>query len=175
VPPFASTTHVGLIQVLGPTMIARLSILTLFLLSACSNRDDAPAPRAAAFSYPDGACYLNRQYCVTTAAQLLANPSTYDGHLIQVRGWVTSWHGHVYLYLSRELLDGADNYGSIAIEGPSVTEIINVVGVSGAHSPGRSLLVGGRFFITHSSPRGNASPDPPERFWMLREVSNIPP
>jgi hypothetical protein len=151
----------------------------LLLLSSCADGRDTHATDKW---FPDGACTMagndpSRHYCVTSAAQLLANPEIYDGRLIQVRGWVTSFDGHAFLYLSREMLDGADSYGSLAIvDGPQVEAIIRSVGTSSPENSGRSLLVGGRFFLNRKDAAGRSSlHDARYRFGALREVDAFRP
>ena len=113
-----------------------------------------------------------RHYCLTSAAQLLANPEIYDGKLIGVRGWVTSFDGHAAMYLSREMLDGADTFGSIAIvDGPEVKSLIDFVGVSSPENPGSALLVTGRFFLNRKDGSDRAKlPNVRYRFGSLHEV-----
>lgn len=157
--------------------ICRPCLIILLLLSACSDGNDS---RAIVEGYPDGACTMwgndpARHYCITTAAQLLANPEIYDGRLIQVRGWTTSFDGRVTMYLSREMLDAADSYGSLAIaEGPQVESIVRVVGTSSPENPGQSLLVGGRFYLNRKYESGGSSlPYARYQFGALREVDTF--
>ena len=161
------------------TTIRILAIGLSLLLLGC---DKGAKVEDSESRFPDGACSMvgnnpKKHYCVTSAAQLLANPEIYDGKLVGVRGWTTSFDGHAEMYLSREMLDGADAYGSIALmDGPAVSEIIKAVGVSSAENPGRSLLVFGRFFLNRKDGSQRSTLENARyRFGSLHEVEGFRP
>ena len=99
---------------------------------------------------PAGACRFlgnraDRVYCAVTGAQLLANPSIYDGQLLRVNGWVVADRGGAALYLTRDAQETSQTFSLVSLYGSALPEISTYATERLSLSEPVAIQVAGRF------------------------------
>ena len=151
------------------------------MLAACTHARTGP-PLENGWA-PAGACHFlgnraDRMYCATTGAQLLANPSVYDGHLIQLSGWVVAGDGKAALYLTKDSRESSQTFSLISLYGPAVPDIAAFATERQSLDKPVSLQVSGRFHLHGLSANGVRSKQVGEnryRFGRLEEIEEWGP
>jgi len=120
----------------------------------------------------------DRSYCATTGAQLLANPSIYDGQLVQLSGWVVADDGRAALYVTKDARETSQTFSLISLYGSAVPEISAYAAARHSLDEPVSIQVSGRFYLHGLSSNGVASAqvgDNRYRFGRLEEVEEWRP
>ena len=152
------------------------------LLSACSAQRTGPLDHGWA---PPGACAFvgNRadlHYCATTGTQLLANPSTYDGQLVQVSGWVAASDDgkQLTMFLTKDAYETAAAQGTVNLNGPAKGQIVAFAHRANSTFTAVPVQVSGRFRLyglssdgSRAAQRGNES----YRFGAIEQISEWSP
>ena len=176
-PPLLGT---GLTQVLG-MLIRLLGAFAILVLAACGGTETTPAlERGWA---PAGACVFvgNRaddQSCATTGTQLLANPQTYDGRRISVRGWAVVGVDHsdkpvVWLYLTQDAVEAEATHSVVVLEGSALPEIVAFLErQQGELLEPRRVGVTGDFEVFKPDASGSRRKESPAccRFGIIRSI-----
>ena len=167
-------------------LIRLLGAFTVLVLAACGGTETAPAlERGWA---PAGACVFvgNREddhSCATTGTQLLANPQTYDGRRVSLRGWAVVGHDHsdkavVWLYLTQDAVEATATHSVVVLEGPALPDIVAFLERhQGELVEPRLVEVTGDFEVFKPDASGSRRKDNAEccRFGVIRNVSGWGP
>jgi hypothetical protein len=151
-------------------------------LASCA-RERAPGPLDHGWA-PAGACVFvgnraDRHYCATTGTQLLANPAVYDGHLVQVSGWVVSSPDgrEAALFLTKDAYETTALQGSVNLEGAAVPRIAAMADRARSEFTPVQTRVQGRFRL-HGLGADGSRPrrgfDAMFRFGAIEEVDEWP-
>ena|SRR5690554_1206902 len=163
-----------------------LGTLLLLMLAACGGAETAP-PLERGWA-PAGACVFvgNRaddHSCATTGTQLLANPRTYDGRRISVRGWGVVGRDHsdrpvVWLYLTQDAVEATATHSVVVLEGPAISDIVTFLETRQGELPEPRLVgVTGDFEVFKPDGTGSRPKSAPEccRFGVVRNIDGWGP
>jgi hypothetical protein len=134
---------------------------------------------------PPGACvFVGNQtdlhYCATTGTQLLANPGTYDGQLVQISGWVAASDDgkKLTMFLTKDARETAASQGKANLSGPAKAQIVAFAHRANSTFTAVPVRISGRFRLyglssdgSRSKQRGNES----YRFGAIEQISESSP
>lgn len=160
-------------------LIRILSVVALLNIAGCSEEVTPALERGWA---PAGACVfvgnkVDYHSCATTGTQLLANPQIYDGHRITVRAWaIVGRHNPnrpaVWLYLTRDNFEVGARQSAVVLEGPALSELVELLDGSGSQVTPRQLQLTGDFEVFKPDVSGNRRKDTDE-CCMFGRIRNI--
>ena len=129
---------------------------------------------------PAGACVFvgnraDQPYCATTGTQILANPSTYDGHLVRVSGWVVSSPDgtSAILFLTKDARETAAHQGSVNLYGTATSTIARFALRSNSAFSEIPVQVQGRFRLYGLESGGMRSKQGPNALFRFGAIEEI--
>jgi len=147
----------------------------------CASCSEAPRQNALDHGWASpGACVFvgnraDRHFCATTGSQVLANPATYNGHLIQVSGWVVSSPDgrEAILFLTKDARETGATQASVNLSGPDTSALAKFALQSKSAFAPVSVRVQGKFRLYGLGPDGERLKQAPDAYFRFGAIEEL--